>query len=141
MKYLHEQLQKINKNLPAMAYVPLLSKLHRNYMVLNIAEQESRLFVTAEKAPYLICIEVFQPQELDLHIQELQAKKRPRAFEILNQLNMINSNGKKLTQKINYELSKGQYINESSFVSFGSHQTQRLQRQPTKAPHKGEDYK
>jgi hypothetical protein len=42
-----------------MAYVPLLSKLHRNYMILNIAELESRLFVTAEKAPYLICIEVF----------------------------------------------------------------------------------
>jgi len=28
-------------------------------MVLNIAEEESRLFITAEKAPYLICIEVF----------------------------------------------------------------------------------
>lgn len=104
-----------------MAYVPLLSKLHRNYMILNIAELESRLFVTAEKAPYLICIEVFQPQEIEMHVHELQAKKRPRAFEILNQFNMINSNGKKLMQKINYELSKGQYVSESSYMSFSSH--------------------
>jgi len=37
-------------------------------MVLQIAEIESRLFITAEKAPYLICVEVFQPQELELII-------------------------------------------------------------------------
>jgi phosphatidylinositol 4-kinase len=59
MKFLHESLQKVNKNLPATAYIPILSKLHRNNMVLNIVEQESRLFITAEKAPYLICVEVF----------------------------------------------------------------------------------
>lgn len=69
MKFLHESLAKINKNLPATAYVPILSKLHRNYMALNIAEQESRLFITAEKAPFLICVEVFQPQELELYVQ------------------------------------------------------------------------
>lgn len=59
MKFLHSELSKINKNLPATVYIPILSKLLRNYMVLNIAEQESRLFITAEKAPYLLCIEVF----------------------------------------------------------------------------------
>jgi hypothetical protein len=79
-------------------------------MILNIAEQESRLFITAEKAPYLICVEVFQPQELELYIQQQQAKQRPRAFEILNRFNLINKDSDKLVQKIIYELSKPQYI-------------------------------
>jgi hypothetical protein len=38
-------------------------------MILRIAEKESRLFITAEKAPFLLCIEAFQPQELELYIQ------------------------------------------------------------------------
>ena len=49
----------MNKNLPATCYIPILSKFHRNYMALNIVEKESRLFITAEKAPFLICVEVF----------------------------------------------------------------------------------
>jgi hypothetical protein len=39
--------------------LPILNKYQRNYMILNIVEKESRLFITAEKAPFLICIEVF----------------------------------------------------------------------------------
>jgi hypothetical protein len=39
-------------------------------MVLNIVYEEIRLFITATKAPFLILIEVFQPQELELHIQD-----------------------------------------------------------------------
>lgn len=61
LKFLQDSLQKINKNLPATCYVPILSKFQRNYMALNIVEKESRLFITAEKAPFLICVEVFQP--------------------------------------------------------------------------------
>jgi hypothetical protein len=105
MKFLHSSLHKMNKNLPAMTYLPILSQGQRNYMILKIAEQESRLFITAQKAPFLICLEVFQPQELQLEIQQLQAKKRPRAFEILNKFNIINRDSSKLLQKINSDLS------------------------------------
>ena len=38
-------------------------------MVLNIAVEETKCFLTAQKAPYLICIEAFLPQEGELHIQ------------------------------------------------------------------------
>jgi len=59
----------MNKSLPATTYMPILSSTFaRNFMILNIAYPESRLFITAEKAPFLICIEVFQPQELEMHI-------------------------------------------------------------------------
>ena len=72
------------------------------------------MFITAEKAPFLICIEVFQPQELQLYIQQQQAKQRPRAFEILNKFNIINKDSTKLVQKINYELSKPQFVDSRS---------------------------
>jgi phosphatidylinositol 4-kinase len=59
-KFLSDNLQKMNKSLPATTYMPILSStFQRNFMVLNIAYPESRLFITAEKAPFLICIEVF----------------------------------------------------------------------------------
>jgi hypothetical protein len=36
-------------------------------MILRIMESESRLFITAEKAPFLINIEVFQPSEIQIY--------------------------------------------------------------------------
>jgi len=68
MKFLQENLEKINKNLPSTTYIPILSKFHRNNMILNIAEEETRLFITNTKAPYLIYVEVFQPLELEIAI-------------------------------------------------------------------------
>jgi len=79
-------------------------------MVLKIAEMESRLFITAEKAPFLICIEVFQPQELQISVQQMHAKSRPRAFELLNKFNMINKDSSKLVSNINQKLNKAQYV-------------------------------
>ena len=58
----------MNENLPAACESPILSdNCHRNYMVLKIQEAESRLFITAQKAPFLINIEVFQASELQIY--------------------------------------------------------------------------
>lgn len=59
MQFLQSQLERMNENLPASVYVPVLSKAQRNYMVLNLIPNECRLFFTATKAPYLVNIEVF----------------------------------------------------------------------------------
>jgi len=61
LEYLKRSLQRMNQNLPAACYMPILKESQRNFMILNIAEQESRMFVTAEHIPYMVCIEVFQP--------------------------------------------------------------------------------
>ena len=37
--------------------------------MLNICEQESRLFLTKNRAPYLICLEIFRPEEVLLTSQ------------------------------------------------------------------------
>ena len=40
--------------------------------MLNIAVEESRLFLTKERAPFMICVEIFRPEELKLDLQEEQ---------------------------------------------------------------------
>lgn len=38
----------------------------RNYAVLHIAADEARIFVTKERAPLMLCIECYRPEELQL---------------------------------------------------------------------------
>lgn len=68
---LKADLQKINARLPAAVYVPFLSSIFiiseidsiRNYVVLNIVFEESRVFSTKERAPFYVCFEVFRPDD------------------------------------------------------------------------------
>lgn len=47
----------------------------RNYTVLKIAVDESRIFVTKTKAPYMICLEVYRPaEEIKYRQNQLQTK-------------------------------------------------------------------
>ena len=64
MQSLIEGLAEVNKMLPASVYIPFVNKAWRNYCVLNIVESESRLFITNTKAPYMVCIEVYRPEEI-----------------------------------------------------------------------------
>lgn len=58
-------LQKINMHLPANVYIPFVSASMRNYAILHIKVIESKIFETKSRAPYLICVEVFRPEEAD----------------------------------------------------------------------------
>jgi phosphatidylinositol 4-kinase len=68
---LKADLQKVNERLPAAVYVPFLSSKHflklidsiRNFVVLNIVFNESRVFSTKQRAPFYICLEIFRPEE------------------------------------------------------------------------------
>ena len=55
--------KKINMHLPANVYIPFVTSSMRNYVVLHIKVMEAKVFVTKTKAPYLIVIEVFRPEE------------------------------------------------------------------------------
>jgi len=67
---LKSNLEMINANLPSIVYVPFVHNSYRNYTVLNIAVEESRLFLTKQRAPYLVCVEVFRPEELKIWAKE-----------------------------------------------------------------------
>lgn len=56
-------LQQINTHLPANVYIPFVNASMRNYVVLHIRVMEAKVFVTKERAPFLICVEVFRPEE------------------------------------------------------------------------------
>lgn len=60
----------INKKLPSVVYVPFVNEGTRNNLVLNICIEETRMFLTKERAPFLICLEVCRPEELTLEIQD-----------------------------------------------------------------------
>lgn len=67
-EYLKHSLQKMNQNLPANCYIPILTNSDRNYMVLHVRSEECIVFRTAEHAPFLVNLEVFQPEEIELHV-------------------------------------------------------------------------
>ena len=59
-----EGLKQVNQNLPGNVYIPFVNNSWRNYTVLNICENESKLFLTNTRAPFLICMEIYRPEEI-----------------------------------------------------------------------------
>lgn len=53
----------MNERLPAQVYVPFASNNLRLWNVLNIQANESRVYSTKERAPYYVCLEIFNPAE------------------------------------------------------------------------------
>ena len=58
-------LVQLNTHLPASVYIPFVNNSARNYAVLHIAPLESRVFQTKARSPYMVCIEVYRPDELN----------------------------------------------------------------------------
>ena len=77
----------------------------RNYAVLHIVAEESRIFKTKERCPLLLCIEVYRPTEISLEtvpdaltmqrqIAESQsAESAVVRFELTDQRNLADSSG------------------------------------------------
>jgi phosphatidylinositol 4-kinase len=63
-EFLQTELKKINKRLPAAVYIPFVNDSIRNYAILHIVADESRVFQTKERAPVLLHFEAFRPEEL-----------------------------------------------------------------------------
>lgn len=63
---LNEQLRALNKQLPGAVYLPFVNQSMRNYAVLHIVAEETRIFKTKERCPLLLCIEVYRPTEIAL---------------------------------------------------------------------------
>ena len=81
-------LAEINKHLPASVYIPFVNSAWRNYCVLNIVENESKLFLTKTKAPFLVCIEVYRPEEVLLTSQKRFSQLLINDTSKLNRKNM-----------------------------------------------------
>jgi hypothetical protein len=71
----------------------------RLYNVLNIAAEESKVFSTKERAPFYICIEIFNPAE---QLTEDEAKKLE---EIIDQLVTMRSSSQHFSEGMIYRRS------------------------------------
>lgn len=63
LETLRLRLGELNCSLPAGVYLPFSKKHLRESAVLWVRITESKVFATKERAPYLVCIEVFNPAE------------------------------------------------------------------------------
>ena len=68
-EFLIKHLNVINQGLPSNIYIPFVNNSWRNYAILNICENESKLFFTKKRAPYLLCLEIYRPEEILLTAQ------------------------------------------------------------------------
>jgi phosphatidylinositol 4-kinase len=72
LKILKQELNQINTHLPASVYVPFVQNSTRNYCVLHIPTGEARVFQTKERAPIMLCIEVFRPEEMLVELKQMK---------------------------------------------------------------------
>ena len=56
-------LQLVNSKLPAAVYIPFVTQSLRNYVVLNIVAEESRVFSTKTRSPFSLFLEIYRPEE------------------------------------------------------------------------------
>lgn len=47
---------------------------------MNICVEESRLFLTKERAPFMICLELYRPEEIKLAANDYKNSKRKEAL-------------------------------------------------------------
>lgn len=74
----------------------------RNYAVLHIAAYESRIFRTKERAPVMLCLEVYRPFEISLEKVPLMPEEDEQiSFEETREALLSNrSSRKKLSSSV-----------------------------------------
>jgi len=78
-------------------------------VVLNIVVEESRLFLTKERAPYMICLEVFRPDEIKHSLEEKETNEEPFHISMQNLKKMFKHakfKGKQFGMKLEKQADK-----------------------------------
>mmetsp|Transcript_11423 Transcript_11423/g.19297 ORF Transcript_11423/g.19297 Transcript_11423/m.19297 type:complete len:265 (-) Transcript_11423:1505-2299(-) len=75
VEILKQELIQINQHLPASVYIPFVQNSTRNFCVLHIPPEEARVFQTKERAPIMLAIEVYRPDEMLLILKQNRNKK------------------------------------------------------------------
>ena len=92
-------LAKVNEHLPARVYIPFVNDSARNYAVLHIASLESRIFQTKCRAPVLLCIEVYRPDELSEHIEQTEEPVKELPSNVMTSKDFLNKKKKEETKE------------------------------------------
>ena len=72
----------------------------RNYAILNIVAEEAKIFQTKERAPVLLCIEVYRPIEMTIdQPTELYNNENFELIESPDKANPFDMNMQKMKKK------------------------------------------
>ena len=77
---LKNELIQLNQHLPASVYIPFVQNSTRNYCVLHIPPDEARVFQTKERAPIMLSVEVFRPDEMIMNAGKKSTRRPPSSF-------------------------------------------------------------
>ena len=86
----------------------------RNYTILNIVVEEAKIFQTKERAPLLLCIEVFRPIEMTINEPtKLEKRSSSSASDHFNSTRMYNSMTELSTQQVHRKknLNRFKFLN------------------------------
>ncbi|CAD8090552.1 unnamed protein product [Paramecium primaurelia] len=72
---LRADLSLINTRLPANVYIPFVKDQLRHYTILNIVVQETKIFSTKERAPFYICLEVYNVEKEESKFEDKRERK------------------------------------------------------------------
>jgi hypothetical protein len=101
LEVLKRELIKVNRKLPASVYIPFVKSQTRSCAILHIPVSEAKVFVTKERAPFLVCIEIYRPyDELKMLQNDLKATERivsrsastPEAYKPVRRLSNVTMN-------------------------------------------------
>lgn len=98
--FLKKRLCEINRMLPAQVYIPFVNKSMRNYAILNICAEEAKIFQTKERAPILLCLEVYRPIEMTIDEPTELYDEEANFFDMPpKELNSLDLNLQKMKKK------------------------------------------
>ncbi|CAD8169336.1 unnamed protein product [Paramecium octaurelia] len=72
---LRADLSLINTRLPANVYIPFVKDQLRHYTILNIVVEETKIFSTKERAPFYICVEVYNVEKEESKSEDKRERK------------------------------------------------------------------
>jgi hypothetical protein len=103
----------VNQQLPGAVYLPFVSCSMRNFAILHIVADESRIFKTKERAPVMLCFEVYRPIELSLEKKPVFSELTKRdQLQIVHEVNLDFDKDKKR------EMSRSTVIRSSTDQTF-----------------------
>jgi hypothetical protein len=108
----------VNEQLPGAVYIPFVSQSMRNYAVLHIAAYESRIFRTKERAPIMLCVEVYRPFEISLEKVPVMPEEAEDAISFEDSRDAIieqMSKKKKHSQSFNYSTNMRNSVDTSVY--------------------------
>ncbi|CAD8184130.1 unnamed protein product [Paramecium pentaurelia] len=119
---LRADLSLINTRLPANVYIPFVKDQLRQYTILNIVVQETKIFSTKERAPFYICIEVYNVEKEE---NKHEDKRERKNSEFNVELNMLSDFKNQSNLTISQESNQSQGVSECYEIELSKKEDQK----------------